>query len=286
MYLKGFLMSVALINEEWTRERIQLVKDTYCKGATDNEFQLFIGTCQKLNLSPEARQVFAVKRWDSSAKKEVMSIQVSIDGFRLAAERTGKYAGQDGPFWCGEDGVWQDVWLDEKPPVAAKVGVFRKDWGKPIYAVARFKTYAQTKKDGSLTMMWAKMDDLMIAKCAETLALRKAFPNDLSGIYSPDEMGQSTNQAAPKQAPQPRAVQPQAPANIQSRHDRVLSAFAAMCKAEGLKPDGLEYVLEDYCKVKPFADFGDREMDMLSGLKEQVKSGETTLKAEFEKLYA
>lgn len=286
MPIKGFIMNsgLVLVNSEWTKERIQLVKDTYCKGSTDNEFQLFVGTCQKLNLSPEARQVFAVKRWDSSLKREVMAIQISIDGFRLAAERTGHYAGQDGPFWCGEDGVWQDVWLSETPPVAAKVGVYRKDWVKPIYAVARFKTYSQTKKDGSLTMMWAKMDDLMIAKCAESLALRKAFPNDLSGIYSQDEMAQSENEQKPQ--PQPRSVDQRAPAKIQSRCDRVLSSFASMCKSEGITPNGLEYVLEDYCKSKPFIEFGDVQMDMLSGLKEQVKSGSTTLKAEFEKLYA
>lgn len=276
------------VTEEWTKERIQLVKDTYCKGATDNEFQLFVGTCQKLNLSPEARQVFAVKRWDSSLKKEVMSIQVSIDGFRLAAERTGKYAGQDGPFFCGRDGEWKDVWLEDEPPVAAKIGVRRKDWDKPIYAVARYKSYVQLKKDGSPTMMWKKMDDIMIAKCAETLALRKAFPNDLSGVYSPDEMGQASN--TPTQSPlkksQPRTIIPKNVTQIASRHENILNVFEGMCTAEGLTPIGLDEILEDYCNFKPFKDIGDMQIDALTNLRAQVKAGETTLKAEFEKLYA
>src|SRR5687767_8282042 len=109
--------SNALVSaEEWDRERIELIKRTYCKGATDDELALFVATCQRTGLSPEARQIYAIKRWDSATRGEVMSTQVSIDGFRLTAERSGRYAGQDGPYWCGPDGEWRDVWLSNDPP--------------------------------------------------------------------------------------------------------------------------------------------------------------------------
>ncbi len=186
----------------FSQERIDLIKRTYCKGATNDELELFIAVCNRTGLSPEARQVFAVKRWDSKEKREIMSIQVSIDGFRLTAERSGKYAGQLGPQWCDETGEWSDVWLKKGHPSAARVAVLRSDFKEPLWAVARLDSYIQTKQDGHPSAMWAKMSDLMLAKCAESLALRKAFPAELSGLYSQEEMAQATidvEHEAPKQ---------------------------------------------------------------------------------------
>ena len=157
--------------------------------------EAFLAHCQRTGLDPIARQIYAIERGGK------WGIQMSIDGARLVAERSREYEGQTPVQWTADGATWVDVWLDENhPPAAARVGVYRKSFREPLYAVATFKAYSAGGP------MWQKMPALMLGKCAEALALRKAFPQDLSGLYTSEEMDQAAEkptaaQTAPSQTP-------------------------------------------------------------------------------------
>jgi phage recombination protein Bet len=161
----------------WTPEQTQLIATTIAPGCSSDELRLFAYACQRTGLDPFSKQIYAIKRGGK------MQIQAGIDGLRAIAERTGELDGSHTE-WCGDDGQWSDVWLSAKPPAAAKTTIWRKGSSHPFTGVARFADYNAGQG------LWSKMPAAMIAKCSEALALRKAFPANLSGVYSTDEMEQ------------------------------------------------------------------------------------------------
>jgi phage recombination protein Bet len=201
---------VAMDSKQLTLEQTDLIKRTIAKGASDDELALFLANCNRTQLDPFSRQIYCVGRYDTKAGREIFQTQISIDGARLVAQRTGEYAGQTPISWTSDGEKWVEVWLDDtNPPKAARVGVYRKGFVEPVWAVATWSQYAATyKKNGQtqLSPMWRKMGPLMLGKCAEMLALRKAFPMELSGLYSTDEM--NTEAEPPAIQHQPNIRQP------------------------------------------------------------------------------
>lgn len=192
------VLAVATNQEFWDDKQIAALKQIGLEGAPKGELGVFLHYCQRTGLDPFARQIYMISRGGK------YTIQASIDGLRIVAQRSGKYGGQTKTFWCGDDGVWKDVWLESTPPAAAMVGVYVLGNENPTYATAKFSSYS-VSYNGKLSGLWSKMPDLMIAKCAEALALRKAFPQDLSGVYTSEEMEQVDSQPVIKK-PEPVAL--------------------------------------------------------------------------------
>jgi phage recombination protein Bet len=163
---------------EWNPSQLEIIKQQIAKGCSDAELSLFGQVCKRTGLDPFSKQIYAINRGGK------MTIQLSIDGLRTIAARSGLYGGSKTE-WCGDDGIWHDVWLSNKPPAAAKTTVHRIGSPSSFTGVARYGAYQQGNT------MWSKMPDVMIGKCSESIALRKAFPAELSGLYSSEEMEQA-----------------------------------------------------------------------------------------------
>lgn len=159
----------------YTEQQMNLIRNTVAKGATDDELKFFLYTATRTGLDPLTKQIHFVKRGSQ------MTVQTGIDGYRAIAERKGDLAGIDDAVYDTEDA---------SHPNKATVTVYRMVNGDrvPFTASARWNEYAPS---GQQSFMWNKMPYLMLAKCAEALALRKAFPNDLSGLYTDEEMQQA-----------------------------------------------------------------------------------------------
>lgn len=157
---------------------------------------VFFHQAKRSGLDPFKREIYMITR------KGKATIQTGIDGFYKIADRATRSAGGTWgipeTLWCGPDGQWRDVWLEKTPPAAAKVTVERDG--------SRFTTVALTSEYMADGPMWKKMPARMIAKCAEALAIRRAFPDDLSGLYTSEEMAQADS---PAPAPRPQAQQSQ-----------------------------------------------------------------------------
>lgn len=180
--------------DQWNDQEIELIKAVVAPGCTDAELALFATVCEHRQLDPFAGEIVGIMRWDGKARREVMKIQVTIEGLRVLADRTGLYAGQDEAVWCGRNHVWTDVWDDaDAPPVAAKVLVYRHGWERPAVGKVHYAELVQLDKEGKPTPTWRKMPALLLAKCAERQGIIRAFKRQL------EEAGVSFRDLSPAQ---------------------------------------------------------------------------------------
>lgn len=186
-------MSTQLVKIDFDEEQLKLIKSQIAPKATDDELKLFIYQAKRTGLDPLTRQIYCIHRWNGALKKEAMTVQTSIDGFRVIAERSGDYGGQSEPVFNESNGKL----------ISCKISVYRFKNDvryEAAVGVAYWNEYVQTGKDGNPFGLWGKMPHTMLSKVAEALALRKAYPQDLSGLYTSDEMAQADTQPPAVQA--------------------------------------------------------------------------------------
>lgn len=151
---------------EWTEREAGLIQSALAPGLSVGHMRVFALICRHTGMDPAKRQIYA---WIDKGR---LCIHIGINGWRQMAVATGEYAGQAGPQWCGPDGQWRDVWLDETPPAAARVGVLRRGFGEPVWHVATWREFSRPNLP-----TWKEKPAHMLAIRAEGHALQRAFPD-------------------------------------------------------------------------------------------------------------
>jgi phage recombination protein Bet len=205
---------------EFTEQQQKMILTSFLNGAPPAEATVLLELARIRRLNPITRQIHFVKRWDSQKKMEIWAAQVGIDGFRAIAERTGLYDGQDEP---------EFEYDDKKQLKLCRVKVWRKDWGRASVGVAHFSEYVQLTKEGGPNVMWRTKPHIMLAKCAEALAFRKAFPDDTSGLYAPEEIEEDPVERELNQLPQ------QAQVDKPTRTEAIKAKLAAKNQASNIE---------------------------------------------------
>lgn len=248
----GGALAIRPDQTSWTPEQAAVLRQS---GISDQvataELSGFLHLCQRTQLDPFSRQIYLIGRYDRRAGREVFTPQTGIDGYRVVAHRvvaaSGQAFGYEDTLWCDSSGQWRDAWLSDKPPAAAKVTVLRN--GQRFSAVALFREYVQTGKENRPIGLWGKMPAGQLAKCAEALALRKAFPHDLAGVYTAEEMAQADSPGTEERhlrTVQPGEADPWATAGPQQPEQAQPAAQGRDYVAEAQAADTAEAVRKIY----------------------------------------
>ena len=179
---EGGALQLAAEVAGWQAEQVDLLKRSVLpeNARSDADLLMLAHVAKRTGLDPLARQLYAIPKRGGG-----LTVSATIDGLRLVAQRTGEYRGRLGPEWCGADGQWRDVWLGEPDDlVACRVGVLREGFAAPVWATALLREFRQNTPNWGPTGIRSHM----LAKVAEALALRAAFPQELSGLYTDDEL--------------------------------------------------------------------------------------------------
>lgn len=201
----------ALASAAFTGRQLDLIRRTVAADCNPQEFDLFVAVAQRAGLDPFRRQISAIVFNKNKPDKRRMSIITGIDGLRSIAARSLRYRpDEDEPQFTSDPalrGPTNPAGLEK-----AVVRVYIRDEGgdawRPVSGVAYWDEFAPVSEEwgedpqtgkrrptGKMVLdrsgNWHRMPRVMLAKCAEAQALRKAFPEDLSGLYEGAELDQA-----------------------------------------------------------------------------------------------
>lgn len=203
---------------EFSEDQVSLIKKQIAPKATDDELKLFLYQAKRTGLDPLTRQIYCIHRYDKTLGQK-MTVQSSIDGFRVVAERSGDYGGQDEPEFIESEGKI----------ICAKVRVYKFRGDQRYQASVGVAYWNEYIPSAGQDYMWKKMPHTMISKVAEALALRKAFPQDLSGLYTMEEM-----QQADAKEPMPTvAAEPEQNESIEDLHKEYMGWLNQLISIQG-----------------------------------------------------
>lgn len=187
-HTKDKIMSKDLkIKDNFDQEEYKVIRSLFdpSNQLSDTQIRMFLSICKEKKLDPRMRQICATPRYNKATNRVECIIITQIDGFRMIAEKTGRYA----------PGRPTDYRYDNNGNLVYAISYVKKmtedgTWHE-IGETAYLAEYAD--KNG---FMWRKMPHVMLAKCAEARALRRAFPGDLSGLYSNEEISDDSKNVA------------------------------------------------------------------------------------------
>lgn len=229
-----------------TPEQKELIRRTVAPDSTDDELMLFMHNCERIGVHPMDKLVHFTKRKVKDGPAKIALI-TSIDLFRSFANDSAEYDGQDEPEYEYGD--------DKKKPVLARVRVYKQGIERAFVGVARWSEYCPGP---GLDFMWQKMPHAMLGKCAEALAIRKAFPRKLHELYIKEELEQQAG-AIEGEVVEPsrsRVASVQPAEQATTTHTKGKAALKAAAPAQGAEEkksakEALVAELAAYCGPNP-----------------------------------
>lgn len=197
--------------DEKQRALMQTVRETVFPGATDPELALFFNRCAVVGCNPLDQLIFPMKFQDKNSESGFKVVFItSINLLRSKSEESGVYNGMDEPEFSDEkielaftEKVWKDNFSEDvertiQVPEWCKVKVYRKDVDRPFIGKCYWTEYYPGQVKGA---QWRMRPHVMLAKVAEALARRLAFPDKLNKLYTDEELMINTSEMAGVDAP-------------------------------------------------------------------------------------